>query len=193
MRILLVRHGQPVGISTAPIAGRAIGAWIRGYDAVGITLDLAPPLQVCELAAAATCFVASDLRRARESAARLAGTRPVILDADLREAGLPDSLGTSLKLSPGVWIVVARLAWILNWCDASETIAAARARAARSADRLAALAAEGGCVVAVGHGIFNRLLARELRRRGWRGPRTLPRAYWGIAAFERLPARTPRG
>jgi broad specificity phosphatase PhoE len=184
MRIVLVRHGRPEGVSTALIPGRAIGDWVRRYDAVGVAQDVAPPPTARELASAAACIVASDLRRARESAEWLAPTRSIILDAGLREAPLPESLGIALRLSPGAWIVIARLAWFLNWGGASETATATRVRAVRIADRLAALAAEHESVMAVGHGIFNRFLARELRRRGWRGPRRFPPGYWGVAEFE---------
>jgi len=183
MRILLVRHGKPGGVARAPISGRSIGEWTRAYDDCGLDGDVPPPPRLRDLAKAATCVVASDLTRARESAARLAGTRTIVFDADLREAPLPSSLGVPLRLSPGAWIVLARLAWLLNVGNASETLAATRARAARMTDRLVALAAEHDCVVAVGHGMFNRFLARELRLRGWHGPRTLPRTYWSVAQF----------
>lgn len=183
MRIVLVRHGRPEPVSPTRISGPAIGDWVRAYDAVGIIRSHAPPLPVLELARAANYFVASDLRRARESAAWLANSRGVNIDADLREAALPESLGTPLTLPTGVWIVIARLAWFLNWSDARESVAAARARAARMAGRLTTLAAEHECVMAVGHGMFNRFVAAELRRRGWRGPTALPGGYWGAAAF----------
>lgn len=184
MGIVLVRHGKPDGASATPISGRAIGEWVRRYDAAGVSRLFEPPARARGLAAASACFVASDLPRARQSAEWLAGTRGIIVDAELREAVLPESLGASLKLPPGVWIVLARLAWFLNCGDASETVAETRARAVRAADRLAALASEHECVVAVGHGMFNGFLARELKARRWRGPRTFPRGYWRVAQFE---------
>jgi broad specificity phosphatase PhoE len=184
VRIVLVRHGRPAGVETIAIPGRSVGEWVRDYDRVGIDGDAAPPQRSRQLSAAANVIVASDLRRARESAASLAGTRTVDLDSDLREAPLPASLGTSLKLPPGVWIVIARLAWLLNLGGASESLAETRMRAARMADRLIARAAEHGSVMAVGHGMFNRFVARELRRLGWRGPRAMPGGYWSAAEFE---------
>lgn len=183
MRIVLLRHGRPDRVDGASISGTAIGAWVRRYDAVGVARDQPPPARARALAAAANCIVASDLPRAYQSAAWLAGSKNVRLDADLCEAVLPESLGIRFPLPPGAWIVIARLAWFLNLGDASETAAATRARASRVADRLAGLAVEHECVMAVGHGMFNRFLARELRRRGWRGPRTMPHGYWGIARF----------
>jgi hypothetical protein len=69
---------------------------------------------------------------------------------------------------------------------ASESIAATRDRASRVADRLCALAAANGVVVVVGHGMFNRFVAVQLRSRGWRGPVLLPTAYWTAARFVAL-------
>ena len=183
MRILLVRHGRPDGVDARSISGRAIGDWVRAYDAVGVSPALAPPSHLVDLAKGIDCFLTSDLRRARQSASWLAGTRDVIVDGDLREAVLPESLGISLPLPPGVWIVAARIAWFLDCGDACETVVMTRERAVRMADRLIALASARGSVMAVGHGMLNRFLARELGRRGWRGPRALPHGFWAVAEF----------
>jgi len=184
MRIVLVRHGRPSGVDTTPIRGRGIGDWVRGYDATGISPAVRPPPDVCRLESTTTCVLASDLRRAAESAAWIAGSNAVRLDPDLREAALPRSLPISLRLSPGVWVVLARLIWYAGLGDAHETLAETATRAHRAVARLAVLAEEHGTVVAVWHGMFNRFLAAELRRRGWDGPRFLPPGYWGSATFE---------
>jgi len=186
MRIVLVRHGKPHAVSEASIAGRGIGQWVRGYNDAGISRDLAPPAAVCDMASSAGCVLVSSLRRAIESAAWLAASKDVRVDPELREAALPESIATSLRLSPGAWVVFARVAWWLNWCDSVESIAMARQRAGRVADRLGALAAEHGSVMAIGHGMFNRFVASQLRRRGWRGPKILPRVYWAAAEFESM-------
>jgi broad specificity phosphatase PhoE len=82
-------------------------------------------------------------------------------------------------------VVLARVAWWLNWCQSEETIATTQQRAGRVADRLEVLAAEHGSVLAIGHGMFNRFVARQLLRRGWRGPKVLPPGYWAVAQFDR--------
>jgi broad specificity phosphatase PhoE len=185
MQIVLVRHGKPDGVSAAPISGHDIGRWVRHYDDAGITKALAPPAIVRELASSAACVVASDVRRAKESAAWLAASKTVRVDPELREAVLPDSIRISTRVPPGVWVIVARVAWWLNWSDSDETIAMTRHRAERVADRLGRFADEHGSVMAVGHGMFNRFVAAQLRRRGWRGPRTLAGGYWSAARFTR--------
>jgi broad specificity phosphatase PhoE len=193
MRIVLVRHGKPDGVRTGAISGLDIGQWVRRYNEVGITRELPPPARARELASSARCMIASDLPRARESAAWLAASKDVRVDRELREAGLPESLHISVRLSPGAWVVLARVAWWLNLCQSEETIAMTRQRAGRVADRLGVLAAAHGSVLAIGHGMFNRFVARQLLRRGWRGPKPLPSGYWAVAQFDRRDVETVGG
>ena len=82
--------------------------------------------------------------------------------------------------------------WSLHWRKSSEPIDATRRRASRAADRLCALAAKHGTVVVVAHRTFNRFLATQLLKRGWRGPRLLSGAYWSSATYVRnIPPRDP--
>jgi broad specificity phosphatase PhoE len=170
-------------LADAPIAGRNVGTWFRRYDDIGITRELEPPESLRQLVSSAGCILASNARRSIESARWLAAPRDVRIDPDLREAALPDSLGVSIRMPPGVWVVIARVIWWLDWCRSAETIEATRSRASQAADRLCALVVEHGTVVVVGHGMFNRFVATQLVKRGWRGPRLLPAAYWSAARF----------
>jgi broad specificity phosphatase PhoE len=183
MEIILVRHGKPAAWTAAPISGHDIGRWVRRYNELGITREVEPPEPVRRLASSARWVVASDAHRSIESANWLVSPREVQIDADLREAVLPDSMGVSMRMFPGAWVAIARVAWWLNCCRSSETIEATRHRARRATDRLCALAGEHGAVLVVGHGMFNRFIATHLLRRGWRGPRFLPWAYWSAARF----------
>jgi broad specificity phosphatase PhoE len=187
-QIVLIRHGRPAGASAAPISGRELGQWVTHYNGLGIDRGCPPPDSLFPLVASAGCVTASDLRRAQESAEWLRSPATVRIDSELREALLPDSLPWSLRMHPGVWVVLARLGWWFNWCASEESVDAARRRARQAADRLCALAREHASIVVVGHGIFNRFLARELVARGWSGPAIIPRAYWSVAIF--APTRT---
>jgi broad specificity phosphatase PhoE len=109
----------------------------------------------------------------------LAVSSQVRLDSDLREVGFPEGLNASTRLSPGVWVMIARAAWMLDRCDCEEPVRDVRRRAARLADRLNTLACEHDSVIAVGHGWFNLFVGRELRRRQWRGPQLVPTGYLG--------------
>ena len=181
--IVLVRHGKPAKMRTHWIPGRALGHLIRAYDDIGISQETLPPPGLLRIASSCECVVTSDLRRARESAARLAPQRDVHIDPELREAVLPDSVASGVPLPPQLWVVIGRIGWWLDWCDSAETIDATRDRASRATDRLCALATHGSVIV-VGHGMFNRFIATELLKRKWRGPRYPPRAYWTWARYD---------
>jgi broad specificity phosphatase PhoE len=190
-QIVLARHGRPDLPAEArhPICGREIGRWYRCYDASGIVADVDAPAALWEAARAAGCVVASDTRRAIESAARLIPADAIRVEASLREVGFPESLDSSLRLSPNLWVFIARAAQMLDRDDGEGGRAAVRARAAAVAGTLAQLAADHRTVVAIGHGWFNRFVARELRRQGWHGPRFVPSGYWSSVTYEHGPDR----
>jgi broad specificity phosphatase PhoE len=190
LRIVLVRHGRPelpAGLTQA-ITGRDIGRWYRGYDAAGIRDRSDPSAALRDAAAQTACgVVASDARRARESAARLVALERIHIEPLLREVGFPESIPSDLRLTPGAWVMLARgLQHLRPTAGGDEAVVASRARAVLAVDRLTGLASRHDTLIVVAHGWFNRFLARELRRRGWTGPRWPPAGYWSTAAYRRL-------
>ena len=186
-QIVLARHGRPdlpADLGRA-ISGREIGRWYRGYDASGIVDAVEPPACLRAAAAAAGCVVASDSRRALETAARLGVTDKVRVEPALREVSFPESLALPVRLSPVAWVLIARAMQMLRCCECDEAVPATRARAAIAVETLSQLADDHGTLVVVGHGWFNRFVARELRRRGWHGPRWPPTRYWSAATYRR--------
>jgi broad specificity phosphatase PhoE len=181
--VVLARHGRPRIGDVSPITGRELGVWLRHYDACGIDRDIPPPDALRQLAASAGRVLSSDLRRSIESASCLSGRAAI--DPQLREAGLPDRIGIPIRLHPGICVALARVAWWLDWSTSAETVGEARQRADRATDRLCQLAYEHRSVLVVGHGMFNRFVAKCLRQRGWSGPRVLPREHWSFARFAR--------
>jgi broad specificity phosphatase PhoE len=187
VRVVLVRHGHPdlAPGDRQPISGTELGRWYRRYNEAGLAPVSSPPDSLRGLVAGAQCIVASDLRRAIESAHLLAGSTKIQLDPDLREVPFPEGLNARTRLAPGAWVMIARAAWLLDRCDCDESLTSARQRAGRLAVRLGDLACAHGTVVAVGRGWFNLFVGRELRRRQWRGPRLVPHGYWASAAYDR--------
>ena len=179
----LGRHGRPLVRDVSPITGRELGNWVRHYNECGIDRGMPPPDALRQLAASAGRVLSSDLPRSTESASCL--SEDAVVDPCLREAGLPDRISIPLRLPPGLCVVLARVGWWLNWSKSAETIADARQRAGRATDRLCELANEHGSVLVVGHRMFNGSVATYLRRRGWSGPRILPREHWSAARFTR--------
>lgn len=183
IEIVLARHGRSCVAANGWVSGRELGDLMRRYDEGGITRTIEPPPALRELGSRTPCVVTSDLQRGVESAAWLVGEREFSIHPELREACLPQSLGFAARVPPGLAIVLGWVGWWLNLCDVEETIAAARRRAGRAVDLLTTLAEQHGTVLAVGHGMFNRFMARHLRERGWRGPRLMPSSHWSSARY----------
>src|SRR6266496_1795907 len=98
MEIILVRHGRPAPLDAGWISGGELGELTRRYNAVGLDRTLAPPDDLLTQARACGCVLASDLPRSLESAAWLTSEASVLVERDLREAGLPDTTPIPLRL-----------------------------------------------------------------------------------------------
>jgi broad specificity phosphatase PhoE len=179
--ITLVRHGHSAHQQAGWLTASAFERWHTAYDAAGLTPHDRPPEITRAPASRAALVVASDMQRARESAALLAPDAPAKVSALLREVDLPvPRWARWLRLPVAGWIALSRLAWILG-ARGTESFPAAIARARAAADWLTELAAARGDVVAVTHGGFRRLLAAVLRGRGWRGRAWLASSSWWSA------------
>ena len=174
--IVLMRHGEPAGVSRTAIPARDMGTWIEAYDAAGIA-D-APPHHARTVAERAMVILSSPLPRALASARLLAGDRPVAVEPDAREAALPFADWSVPRLPPALWAAPFRMGWFCGWHPRVESLQDARARAGRVADRLIRRAEERRSILLVGHGIANRLIASALRQRGWKRVAASPSGYW---------------
>jgi broad specificity phosphatase PhoE len=185
-RIFLVRHGRSALRVPKRVASDALRSTARRYNEAGIRRSPRPPTELCEHARAAAVIVCSDTRRAIESARVLDGTREPLVDPVFREAGLPLSLPVPLYLSFDAWILIGRIAWFLGWSAGGESLTAARRRAATAVRRLTKLSTQHRSVMLVGHGVFNGLIASELRRTGWSGPMWSPgTSHWAFASYSK--------
>lgn len=184
--IILVRHGRSALRLHKPVASAALRDTARRYEQAGIRRTPPPSAALRRHAHSAAVIACSDARRSIESACLLDDTRAPVVDPVFREAGLSLRVPVPLQLSFDAWTVIAYSAWFLGWSDGGESLAAARRRAARAARRLTQLSSRHRSVLLVGHGVFNSLIAVELRRHGWRGPLWDPRAaHWTYAGYSK--------
>lgn len=180
--ITLIRHGKSEQRVGMPIPGRHFRAWQHRYDEAGIAAGSRPRADSIDAARKAAVLVASDLRRATESAEVLCPGRPFEIDPIYREGELP-SFESGPRLPALAWAWAARLSWMLGSSPDAEPLAEARARARIAAERLEDLARRHGRVALVGHGVMNGLIGTALRRHGWKGPRRPATPHWGPTTF----------
>ena len=193
-RIHLVRHLPTAGAPAGWLDRDGLAGWFASEGSRGIVAGAEPSAALVAAVAARARVLVSPLARARATAdaalARLAPAGPpVTVDPDLVEIPLPVLPVPRLRLPLDAWDAAARVAWLLGYSGGIESRPEALARGRRVAGRLDGLARAGaGTVAAVAHGFTNILVARELRRLGWDGPR-LPDHGNGAVTTYRRPGR----
>lgn len=183
MEIILLRHGKPDIPSLNSLSASAFSRWVRDYNASGLALQSKPTDEALARISECNAIVCSNLPRSIDSARALSAEKVVLSDSVFNEAGLPSANWNRLKLSPAVWVVFFRVLWLFGYSRNSESFKEAKARAAKAAKLLVDLADEHGKVAFVGHGVFNRLLANELRKTGWEGPKNPGSKHWEYGIY----------
>lgn len=195
MKIILLRHGQPD--MTAWSGRRMLSAedfwlWVEAYhwapllasEQVESMRKTMPDAALKELVANADFVVCSNLRRSIDSA-ELLQRQPDIMDPMFREAELPIVTWRWLKLSANAWLLLSRLLWFLGASHHVESFATMKRRASLAAAQLMAYSAERRQIIVVGHGLFNRFLAKELIASGMCGPKKTASRYWQYSLYEK--------
>lgn len=182
MEIILMRHGKPVFTGNSRVTSPEMGEWISQYDLSDTSSDL-PPVSSKALASDALRILSSPLPRALSSLKSL-GREPDLIDEIFREAGLPVFQIPVFRLSPTLWASVFRIMWLCGISCNAERLVAAKQRAVKAADILVTFAkASNGPVLLMGHGVMNRLIARELMLLGWKEFRRQGNGYWNAGIY----------
>ena len=188
MKIILMRHGKPALKDFTAMASAAMAPWIADYDRSEIGTN-APTSEAMAAVRNIGLAATSTAPRALTSLAAL-GIAPTIKDSVFCEAALPVVSVPFLRLSPFSWALVFRLLWLFRLARGPESYTQAKQRAHQASDRLAALAGStSGSVLLLGHGIMNRLIARQLRRQGWAETSSGGSGYWSVAVYEKAGRR----
>ncbi|MFA6051746.1 MAG: histidine phosphatase family protein [Methylobacter sp.] len=180
MKIILMRHGEPVLTQTGRITPTEMERWINLYNLAEVKAGSAP-IASLQWANSTTCIVASTAPRALSSVQAL-GHKASVVDAVFCEAQLPFALWRFPRLPPFVWVAFFRLFWFFGYSRGSESIRFTKIRAKAAAQKLISLA-EKGPVLLVGHGIMNRLIAKELIALDWAGPAKHQSKYWSASVY----------
>ncbi|MFO2465281.1 histidine phosphatase family protein [Pseudomonas sp. 15FMM2] len=175
-----MRHGQPRLATTGKISLFEMKDWIEHYNRSEITDHPAPDASL-QLAAAATVIVSSNAPRALTSVQAL-GLKPVVVDRLFSEAQLPSGHWRFPRLSPFTWAFILRILWLCGYSRSVESAGTARLRANTAAQRLQNLACEGP-VLLLGHGVMNRMIAKQLLADGWTRQQRNGSQYWSATVY----------
>lgn len=161
-----------------------MGDWIRAYNSSPLSEFSEPALELQKLAQDCKCIVCSDLRRSIESAKRLGKEKILLRSPQFSEAGMPYPNSVAFSLRPHVWAAIFRVLWLLGYSSNTESYARTKIRAAQASSELAKLSKDHGHIMYMGHGIFNRLIVKELLKNGWQGSKHPSGEYWGFTVYK---------
>ncbi len=152
-----------------------------GYDVSGIVDHDAPPPSLAALARDADLLVASDLPRAIMTAERLAKGRGVTLSPLLREAPADLPHWKHVRMPRALWELAVKVHWGIRILRRTDIPPKDLERATKAAFWIDGLASRHRHIVVVTHGVFRRILARQLEALGWRPDgRRRSYAHWSI-------------
>lgn len=161
MRIGLARHFLVPHKLSDRVDAEGFTNWIAWYDeSEGEIADVPAGTETWD-----RCYC-SDLRRACATAEHLY-SGPIERTPLLREVPFAPTFGGKLRLPLYLWQTMARTGWLLGVTQPEDR----RRTIARTSEFLDQVCTrhDGDNVLVVGHGFLMQMLARDLRRRGFRG------------------------
>ncbi|MGB7486691.1 MAG: histidine phosphatase family protein [Phormidesmis sp.] len=180
--ITLIRHGPPAVSLRQRVAGHQFRQFVERYDAARVARASRPPRLAQQAVAGAARVVASHRPRATHTAELLGASTPDLVDARFREIEFPVDFSKHVCFSALTWTIIALSLWRLGYGSRCESFALARQRARQAVDMLEDQTKQGA-VVLVAHCGINKLISKELRRRGWRGPRIPGIRHWDCTTY----------
>ena len=181
--ITLIRHGKPTVTPQGWIGGCDLPQVVSRYQSARISSDSFPPGDVQALVQSAKLVFTSDLPRSIHSAQILEPTVLPVSNPIFREVDFWLECPINIRLPFHMWLFLDRLLLCLGYSSNSQFQADNKDRVRKAAELLEQQSRETEAVVLVGHGITNLFIARELKKRGWRGPRTPKLEHWGCTTY----------
>ncbi|MEM8809272.1 MAG: hypothetical protein AAGF01_24895 [Cyanobacteria bacterium P01_G01_bin.38] len=189
MQIILIRHGQPKFTFPTWVNGDAFWRCIMAYQRSELCPTSWPPAPTKALTKALIqnangLWLTSDLPRAAQSARRLQPLGPITHSSRFREPEFEQpKLPKVIPLPFWVWALMARIQRRLDALIGTGAAQTRHAHILTATHYLIEQASRVGSVALVGHSITHRLIAQELRRLGWQGPRVPYSIYWGCSLY----------
>ena len=180
MEIILLRHGKPNIELSGYLSVKELKKLINEYAKSGIKVSPDNKLQNNFTDYFVIC---SDLTRSKESAKALGLNSISLSDLIFKEADLPHFDNNFLKLPVTVWVILLRLLWLFGFKKNGESFLQAKERSKLATEKLIALAQVNEKIIVVGHGLMNRLIGRQLKKKSWLVSPIVGKSYWEYRSY----------
>ena len=188
MKIVIMRHGQPKidldAMKTKRLSPKGMGKIVSEYEGAGMDFLKIMPENSQKIVQSCKVILSSDLPRALDSVKMLGLEKKGLIDKCFRESNLPYLNWNKPLFSFFTWAIIFRLAWLFGFSRNGESIKSAKNRAKIGAAKLHDLAHINDSVLLLGHGIMNRLVAKELKNQGWIKTENTGEKYWSYTVYE---------
>jgi len=182
--LIISRHGRPkLDRNEGPkLRWQEYVKWWAAYEVGGLADGQEAPEKLKSLVADAQLVLTSERLRAQQTAAKAAPHMAAIPFDLFNEAPLPPPRW-KVRFLPRTWNFFARVAWMMGHTLGEETNKEAWVRAENAVSALHEHAKTGKVYLAA-HGWFNRMLRKELRKKGWRCVHDGGNSYWSYRIYE---------
>jgi broad specificity phosphatase PhoE len=188
MEITLIRHGRSQLDVKKSITCHEFTDWVQQYNSVGVVEESCYPKEALKKINEAHLVITSDLKRSIDSASLLRTNVKTISSSLYREIELPVTSKniSGIKLSSDIWAVLLRILWFSGYSTNCESYNSAKKRAEAATNNIIEHTSKHKKVVLVGHGFFNRLIAKELQNKGWKRKTKITSKHWGASTFTNI-------
>ncbi|SDN19594.1 histidine phosphatase family protein [Alkalicoccus daliensis] len=185
MEINLIRHGKSLYSDKTKINMRNYENWSRNYDSSGVHVEKNYPLLTIEKVKTSELLLTSNLKRTKDSAAYLSPEASFVSSSLFRETELPVLQKFEfLKIKPIYWDILLRLLWLGGCSTKCESYKEAKYRAVHAADSLVEFAENYSKITLIGHGFFNYLISKELKKKKWKGNSRISFKNWECTTYQ---------
>lgn len=189
MQIVVMRHGKPEidleQLKKKRVSAAQTGTIINSYENAGLSSEEVPTEAASAIAQMCNVAFSSHLPRAFDSIHRLGIQSKTTFDHAFAESALPYLEWHWPRLSFFTYCILFRLLWLLGFSKNGESIRSAKERAKACATKLEEQAEAADNVLLLGHGIMNRLITHELKRKGWNCDQPGNESYWSYLVFRK--------
>lgn len=180
MEIILLRHGKPEVELSGYLNADEFKQLVYSYSQSGVQGSPAKKLKEYFTTHYVVC---SDLPRSIESVKKAGLNKIHLSEALFRETDIPHFDKSFLKLPVTAWLIMLRIMWLFGFKKNGESFSEAKNRAKDAASRLIDLAKENKKVILVGHGLMNRLIAKQLLFNQWQESDKSGKRYWEFVKY----------
>jgi len=161
--IILLRHSK-VDIKNKNIYANELKNYIKEYNSSNIILPSSN--KIATTYQKNNILVCSNLKRSLETSNKVFNKKPNYINKLFNEAELPYPNKKILKLPVGLWLIIFRILWFFGYSKNSKSYKETKIRAKKSAQLLIKISKKHNKdVILIGHGIMNRLIKKELKKK----------------------------